>query len=324
MMIDNLEYFKVFENKKSNTMLISIGEIHTSEKCESTGPTQSILDFLEEIYNLNSVSRLSKDRILFLLLEMQTAVKTSKDPIDLYNTAQCGLFYMCKNIKQKNVDFINIDPRRWESLSWLLSMYVFIYENKILNINDVKIKFDILSANFEQLNLQIKDFVDSVGRLNLISNASSMIVQDINNILSNLRKLKTDYDQSPVVGLSDDKIIHDLIDSLWINIQDLYTLIFIKNNHINILYTGSKHNNNIERGLLRDGWRMYNIAYNIKTNCTFVNKGMLFRRIDKYVEKIIKYGYKYDIKRPLRGPRRAVAIAGSAKRPRYSPPGQGP
>ena len=85
------------------------------------------------------------------------------------------------------------------------------------------------------------------------------------------------------------KPIGHLVGNLMTALQDIYTLQNIKNNKINILYTGSEHNKNMEPFFRKSGYKLLYAGNGFKyPNCMSININIIHEiLLNFYYNKIL-------------------------------------
>ena len=277
--INNTEYFKILKNQQSNTILISIGEEHSREKCEAdtTYKTYDVNNFIGDVFGFykqykniykSSYVKYIENNIntdVCLLLEIQTASPQSSIPIESYAfepTRKLGskLFNTCEKIlKHKKWKWIPIDPRGWSWFSPLMFLYVkIILENSYNYIELVRYNIKMLTDNVtEYLNEDTSYF----------SNEIRSLLIALNTVMSNRPSRAS---------------IENLILKIWINVQDLWCQNEIQAGKINIIYTGHNHNENMEKFFTDHGFDIEYEGVKLKKNCTLVDTSRINEILKNY------------------------------------------
>ena len=277
--INNTEYFKILKNQQSNTILISIGEEHSREKCEAdtTYKTYDVNNFIGDVFGFykkykniykSSYVKYIENNIntdVCLLLEIQTASPQSSIPIESYAfepTRKLGskLFNTCEKIlKHKKWKWIPIDPRGWGWFSPLMFLYVkIILENSYNYIELVRYNIKMLTDNVtEYLNEDTSYF----------SNEIRSLLIALNTVMSNRPSRAA---------------IENLILKIWINVQDLWCQNEIQAGKINIIYTGHNHNENMEKFFTDHGFDIEYEGVKLKKNCTLVDTSRINEILKNY------------------------------------------
>jgi|688.fasta_scaffold1469959_1 hypothetical protein len=104
--LNYVDYFKVFKNFNTNTVVISVGERHDiNTSCKTLLPTGNI-----KLYEINNFigdffKNVKNKSCVKLLLELQTDSKDSRTPSQYYNHGMLNsrMFETCKRMVKKNI-----------------------------------------------------------------------------------------------------------------------------------------------------------------------------------------------------------------------------
>ena len=286
--VNNLDYIKIFFQKTTNTLLVSLGEIHSLEKCSN-----SLVSIDLPVMINNLVGNVPKNKVVLLIeaqatgewvnsAEINNIYKHPKKYSKLYET--CFMLNSIDSIYHKYF----IDPRRFPCLSSLMDFYA-IYEKN----NYTLVDFVFLRENYAKLYQQIESFLfynfSNVGIQKYFSEDCYLALNSIARVNKVFMEFQEQHkNNGTLVPL---KSISSLVDELknsifklWINMQDFFAVTRIQDNLLNIMYTGVSHNLNFEEKILTsaNGWEVLQEGNWIGRNCVSVNFAMMKYIVDEY------------------------------------------
>jgi hypothetical protein len=286
--INNLDYFKIFFQKTTNTLLVSLGEIHSLEKCFNHSVS------IDLPVMMNQLVEMVHKNIVVLLIEAQATSEWSNhmESTHLYDNTKnvSKLYETCYELHRiKNIDHkFLIDPRRFPHLSSLMDFY-YLFEKNNYTLDD----FIFLNSNFSLLYKQIESFLF----LNNFNAAIQKVFWDecyaALHSLARVNEIFMGFQQQNILyGTSVSfESISSLVDQfnvsiyrLWINVQDFYAVTKIQVNSLNIMYTGASHNINVEEKFLTpaNGWEIMQEGIHIGRNCVSVQLEETTYIVDHY------------------------------------------
>jgi hypothetical protein len=270
--VNYVDYFKIFENKKKGSIVISIGEYHEFYSCgdEKSLDVNNIIGDIFSFYKnkinnavklhkikkkeiLNKINlHLKKDESINLLIEMDilrcadlyepSDYKTADG--DLMQVYESNLFQVCHELlmNKKKWKWTPVDPR-----GNMLFLKTLSDITKTLNVYNKYIT-----------EIEVYNYVDD---LIIYSDDIYRFLEDYDDdnyfkrqIISSFNKIKQLYKNCTNPKYFKIKPIGHLVGNLMTGFQDIYTHANLKNNKINILFTGSAHNKNMEPFFRKNGY----------------------------------------------------------------------
>ena len=299
--INYVDYFKVFENKQKKSIVISIGEYHEFYDCadEKSLDVNSIIGNIFAFYK-NTINRIVhaefppsfkrrfanqiKQEVannasvnILVELDMNRCADYEPDPIDAYDS---NLFRVCDDFlkNKKKWKWIPIDIRNGiVFLPYLLDITneIIMYEKYL-----TEVKVHNLVEDFLLYKPEIDFFLQNYHSDNFFKK----------QILLSYKKIKKIFKNCTDKTMLDVKPIGYLIGNIITALQDIYCAEFIKNDTINIIYSGASHNRNMESYFRKNNYKIILAGKNTKVNCTSVDLNSLNKILaDFYFDAEIEF-----------------------------------
>ena len=299
--INYVEYFKVFENKKNKSIVISIGEFHEFYNC---GDSEAALDvnniigdifafykntinnFIQRSFHpnfkrgfMNQIRRdVSRDDSVNVLVELDmTRCAGSYEPLN--NVYDSNLFRVCDDFlkNKKKWKWIPIDrrskivflPYLTKIINKIMKYKKYLTESKVYNIVE----------DFLMYKEEIDSFLESYPNDNFFKK----------QILLSYNKIKKIFKTCRDKTMLDIKTIGHLVGNIITAMQDIYCVDFIQNDKINIIYSGASHNRNIESFFRKNNYKVILKGKLNSINCTTIDLDLLNKiLLNFYSNKILE------------------------------------
>lgn len=324
--VNYVDFFKIYENKDRKSIVISIGEYHefyncdddksidvnniigdifafykniahnviksrlgpaSSKKSTALQPASSKSNKINRKEIINKINAIVKaDDSVNILIEIDRTlctdvyapVKEQDEYGNMIEVYESNLFQVCHEllINKKKWKWTPIDTRAnliFLKLLTDITKRLHIYTKYITEIEVYDMVEDLLLYK-DDIYLFLEDY-----------NAGNYFKKKIISSVSKIEKL---YNKCVNKKYFDSAAIGHLVVNITCSLQDIYCAEFIRENKINIIYTGAAHNKNMDPFFHKNGYKIINRGKVAKTaNCTTIDTRSIYEILNNfYKEKI--------------------------------------